>query len=100
MKRFNPKDNGVHIPFNDETFLQKWQEWLDYRKERRLPQYVARGLKATFTKLVNDSNNNSSIAIAIIEQSIALNYSGLFPLKNQFNGHNPAQSIGKTFIAD
>jgi hypothetical protein len=81
MPKSNPKNNGVEIPFQDDAFVEKWQEWLLFRKERRLPNYVPRGLKGTFTMLKRISNDNVSTAIAIIQQSMDNNYQGLFPLK-------------------
>lgn len=88
MKKGNPKENGVQLPFNDEQFIQKWAEWLEYRKERRLAAYVPRGLKMTFTKLINDSQNDVSIAIEMINTAMASNWQGIFPLKTLPNGAN------------
>lgn len=86
MAKRNVKENGVQIPFNDQAFIDKWQEWLQYRRERRLPAYVPTGLKITFTKLLKDSQNDPKIAIRIIDQSIGNNWQGLFPVKNSANG--------------
>lgn len=80
------KENGVQLPFNHDGFIEKWQEWLQYRKERRLPNYVPTGLKGTFTRLKNMSNDNPLVAIEIIQQSMDNNYQGLFPLKTLSNG--------------
>ncbi len=85
MAKSNPKNNGVQIPFMEPAFMDKWQEWLQYRKERRLPNYVATGLKHTFTKLVNDSQNDYRIAMQIIDQSLSNGWQGLFPLKTISN---------------
>lgn len=82
----NPKENGVKIPFNEQEFLDKWQEWLQYRKERRLANYVPTGLKKTFAKLVNDSQNNVKAAIQIIDHSMGCGWQGLHPLKANSNG--------------
>ncbi|MDD5110866.1 MAG: hypothetical protein PHI63_06700, partial [Patescibacteria group bacterium] len=57
---------------------RKWQEWLDYRKERRLtctPATIKRQLK--FLE-VNKADHE-----AIIEQSIANGWQGLFPSRNK-----------------
>lgn len=98
MPKSNPKDNGVQIPFTDENFLQKWQEWLQYRKERRLATYTPTGLKRTFNKLVEDSQNDFRLAIQIIDQSLAMGWQGLFPIK-AINNAAHIQSVtnnGKT----
>lgn len=82
----NPKENGVHLPFNDDNFISKWQEWLQYRKERKLAAYAPTGLKATFTRLKRISLNRSEIAIKIIDQSLEMGWQGLFELKPASNG--------------
>lgn len=75
------------LPFKTPEFKKSWEEWIQWRKEKRLPKYVPSGLKKTFTHLVNISNNDDKIAIAIIDYSISNNYQGLFALKNQANGN-------------
>lgn len=92
MKRNNPKENGVQLPFNNEEFIEKWAEWLEYRKERRLAAYVPRGLKMTFTKLINDSQNDVTIAIEMINTAMASNWQGIFPLKTLPNAANIANT--------
>lgn len=86
MNRRNAKNNGVQIPFMESEFLDKWQEWLQYRKERKLANYVPTGLKKTFAKLVGDSNNDYKVAMEIIDHSIAQGWQGLFPIKQINNG--------------
>lgn len=86
MTKRNSKENGVQIPFSEQEFIDKWQEWLQYRKERRIANYVPTGLKTTFSKLVKDSNNDFRTAILIIDQSLGNGWQGLFPLKETPNG--------------
>lgn len=74
----------MNIPFTP-TFQNTWNEWLQYRKERKLPKYTDTGLKRTITHLLNISANDEQTAILIVEQSISQNYQGLFPLKNNYN---------------
>lgn len=88
MKQFKPKDNGVQLPWNHEIFIEKWQEWLRYRSERRIARYTPTGLKRTFSKLLTDSNGDMNTAIAIIDQSLAQAWQGLFPIKQNNNGTN------------
>jgi hypothetical protein len=70
----------MNLPFTNQ-FAQAWQEWLQYRKERRLPAYKPVGLKKTLTRLTQLANNNEAEAIAIIDYSISQNYQGLFKEK-------------------
>jgi len=99
MKRFNPKDNGVHLPFNDVDFINKWQEWLQYRAERKLARYVPTGLKRTFTKLFQDSGGSPQVAVAIIDQSLGNGWQGLFPIKEQQNFQNGGQANTKARVS-
>lgn len=93
----------ISLPFPGDEFENKWMEWLMYRKQRRLHNYVPVGLKKTFNRLVLDSGNDVNVAIAIIDQSLEKGWQGLFPIKNHqniSNGRNTAQATGKTFIPD
>lgn len=92
MAKRNLKDNGVQLPFTHDGFIEKWQEWLQYRKERRLATYTPTGLKATFARLKRISEGNPQIAIQIIHQSLEMGWQGLFELKNTSNG-TPTQRI-------
>ena len=80
----------MNLPFN-EPFRTAWDEWLTYRKERRLPSYKPMGLKKTLTRLIELAGNNETEAINIINYSISQNYQGLFKEKNYANN-----SITKT----
>lgn len=77
---------NVKIPFAESEFLDKWSEWIMYRKQRKLANYVPIGIQRTFDRLFSDSKGDVKIAMAIIEQSIEKNWQGLFPLKTQYNG--------------
>lgn len=91
MSTSKRKNNGVQLPWNDLDFINKWQEWLQYRAERNLARYVPTGLKRTFTKLFNDAGGNPQTAIAIIDQSLSMGWQGLFPVKEQQNSQNGKQ---------
>jgi hypothetical protein len=71
---------NIDLPFNS-AFAQAWQEWLEYRKERRLPAYKPTGLKKTLSRLIDLAGNNETEAIKIIDYSISQNYQGLFKEK-------------------
>lgn len=95
MAKRNSKENGVQIPFSEQEFIDKWQEWLQYRKERRLATYTPTGLKSTFTHLKKISNDDARTAIEVIEQSLANGWQGLFELKQQFNGNTTGRITEK-----
>lgn len=91
MRKHNPKDNGVHLPFNgDIDFINAWQEWLAYRTERKFAKYVPRGLKWTFTKLVNDSQNDPRKAVEMIYYAMSKNWQGIYPIKESQYGNQKA----------
>jgi hypothetical protein len=74
------------LPFKTESFARAWDEWISYRKERRLPKYVPTGLSRTFSGLIRDSLNDEATAIEMIHQAIEKNWQGLFPIKKITNG--------------
>jgi DNA-binding PadR family transcriptional regulator len=82
-KSISKKGNkfSLDMSFVDETFMPIVLEWLEYKKEKR-QSYKQRGFNAMYESLLKMSNNNPSVAKAIVEQSMQNNYAGLFPLKN------------------
>lgn len=73
-------------PFDDVDFLHTWAEWILYRKQRHLANYVPVGLKKTFAKLFEESSGDVKVAIKMIEQSMEKNWQGIFPIKNLKDG--------------
>lgn len=61
--------------FFTQDFLEAWECWTEYRKERRLPAYKPMGLRMQMKRLVEMGQKR---AIAAIEYSIAQNYQGIF----------------------
>ena len=87
-KRENRKDNKdkslieENISFSDDAKTNEAiTRWLAYKKERG-QTYKPAGLKAFITSLGNLSGGNGEVALKIVEQSMANNYSGVFPLNN------------------
>lgn len=67
--------------FTTDKFKEAWSEWLQYRKERKLPKYTSIGIRKTFTHLFNLANQDEEKAIEIINYSISQNYQGFFTNK-------------------
>lgn len=89
-----------NLPFGSQ-FKEAWNEWLQYRKERKFKNYVPTGLSKTFSLLRRISGNNEQTAIEIVNQSMEYNYQGLFPLKKQSQyGTNRFITTGKTIEFD
>lgn len=63
-------------------FVETINMWLQYKKERG-ESYKPTGFKQMYKKLTELSNNRPEVARKIVEQSMANNYSGLFPLNKK-----------------
>ena len=82
------------------TLESPWQElmriWFEYKKSRKETYSTVMGAKSCLTKLRNLAGNNPQTAQAIIEQSMANNWAGLFPLSGQSaRGHPAAPATGQ-----
>ena len=88
------------------TLESPWHEvmavWLEYKRTRHESYRTELGAKKCLTMLRNLSGNNTEIATAIIDQSIANNWAGLFPLRSgqiqvrsnsTIQGQHPGQII-------
>jgi hypothetical protein len=58
--------------------------WLEYKKAKRQSYASEKSIETCYKNLLRISNGNPDTARQIVEQSIANNWAGLFPLK-QFN---------------
>lgn len=85
----------LDLSFVEEPFLTVIRKWIDYKHERK-QSYTQRGIEACYKNLMELSNSHPVIANAIVDQSIANNYAGLFALKNgkQITNQTNAQSSG------
>ena len=63
-------------------------KWLEYKKEKR-QSYKPRGLASFKKKIMEMSGGDPVVADAIVEQSMANNYQGIFPLKSNSYGRQP-----------
>lgn len=74
------KNEPEKLPFDSPEFEAAWNEWIEYRRERRLPSYKPIGQKKTFAGLLRDSENDEATAIAMINQAMEKNWQGIYPL--------------------
>jgi len=87
------KIKEIVFPFSSEKFLDKWNLWVDFKKEQFNFTYKsAISTQASLNELVKLSNGHEEIAIKIIEQSINKGWKGFFELKNENNGNTTSQS--------
>lgn len=79
-----PKKSGLDMSIVAPEMREAVDTWLTYKKERH-ESYKPTGFKTFYRKFCEMCGNNPQVAIAIVEQSIQNNYSGLFPLRNNNN---------------
>lgn len=92
QKSCAPKEKERKAPLIDtaailQTIEPPWREmmhtWLEYKRLRKEIYRSEIGIRKCLTMLRNLSGNNPETATAIIDQSIANNWAGLFELKRQ-----------------
>lgn len=74
----------LDIAIVDEPMQEVVNVWLQYKKEKG-QSYKPTGFKTFYKKLCELSGNDPQKAMAIIEQSMANNYAGIFELKQSNN---------------
>lgn len=74
----------INNPFigSEEEFEELWLEWIQERKERKYKAYTSRGQDAQILNLFKLSNGDIDVARAIVHQSMAQGYQGLFAVKS------------------
>lgn len=100
-KKILSKDNikEKEKDFVAPEFAQVFSLWLEYKRQRRESYKSDMSLKICYNKLVKLSNGDPDTAVAVVEQSIANNWAGLFELKN--NNQNTFNNNGQqTYIND
>lgn len=76
-----------NIDFVSPEYAETFTTWLEYKRERRESYKSDKSLRAAYSKLLQLSENDPQKATAIIEQSMANNWAGLFELKTERNGN-------------
>lgn len=87
------------LPFGP-LFAQKWAEWLEYRKERKLPKYRPIGLKMALNRIVRESGQNELCAIDMIQFSMEMNYQGIFKRKQYAPHQRTNESTNRVGTSD
>jgi len=91
------KNKGVVMPWDSKEFGNAWQGYLEMRKAQHSFTYKSNAsLQTALHKLHKMSNGNEATAIAIIAESIAWCWKGLFPLKQ--NKHEPTGTTDGSLI--
>lgn len=77
------------LDFVEEGFKYCFFRWLDYKSERKEQYKTQSSVKAAYSKLARLSGGNPEKAAAIVEQSIAASWKGLYEL-NDGKRRNPS----------
>lgn len=81
--------SDVEYPFYTENFKVQWQLWKTYKsKEHNFKYKSTQSEQASLVELSNLSQGKESIAIAIMNQSMAKGWKGFFELKNNNQNGN------------
>jgi hypothetical protein len=70
-------------------FKEPFKNWLQFKRLRGESYKDKQSTSLAYKKLLKLSGNNLIRAVQIIEESMANNYAGLFPLKQEKNGSQP-----------
>jgi len=81
------------FPFTDELFLNRWEAWKEYKKEQFRFTYRHKGEQAALKSIGELSGGSVKKAVAIIEQSMANGWRGLFELKQSFKGNEQYEQM-------
>ena len=73
--------NYIDLSFVDFEYLEVFELWLEYKKEKKQSYKSQKSLEICYKNLIKIANNDPEVARQIISNSIANNYSGLFPIK-------------------
>ena len=92
------KIGGFDCDFLDEKYFDPVKEWIEYKTSRGEKYKSEKSFHALCEKLINISGDNSEIATQIVNQSMANNWAGLFPLKTEQHGKPNASANQRTAI--
>ena len=82
------EENGFVMP----EFAHAFSVWLEYKRQRRETYKSDMSRKACYNKLVKLAGGDPAVAMAVVEQSMANNWAGLFALKQYDSNGNNKQS--------
>lgn len=84
--RKKKKDIEVELPFASEIFSETWNAFLKMKWDVKKFKYKSEeSMKRQLLNLVNMSGNDETLAIKILNNSIANQWDGIHPLKNNNN---------------
>ena len=105
-KIYNPPLNNTNTrlllfspPRGYEYLSSVLEKWLQYKKEKKQSYKSDSSILTLCKRIEKLSGGNVDIAMQIIEQSIANNWSGIFPLKENFPSASSIPQIDKAELS-
>lgn len=99
-KKILSKDNKKEKVCVAPEFEVVFNTWLEYKRERRESYKSQKSLQACYNKLLKLADGNPFIACLIVEQSMANNWAGLFPLKSDNNERTKTNNGNTKLLED
>ena len=93
VKESKGKESKVNErKYIEKGFLEIFNRWLKYKKDKKQTYKNEDSIEMAYNKLYKLSGGIPKVATEIVEQSLAANWAGLFPLKEDagkksFNRH-------------
>lgn len=82
--------NQIDMPWPDDAFSQKWEEWKEERKAHKRPFKTPRAEQTALKQLFKKSEGDLQVALEAIDDAIANQYQGIHPKpKSRKKGFNP-----------
>ena len=91
-----PKKSKLDMSIVAPQMIKPVETWIAYKKEKG-KMYKPIGFKNFYKKLCELSGSNPQIAMAIIEESMANNDDGIFPLRNNNNQYGRFKTNSDAF---
>ena len=85
----------IHMPYESEEFEKLWKIWKKDRSKRSIKKYTQVGEQTALKKLHDESNDDESTAMKMIQNSIANGYQGIFPINNKGKNNTAPQKFDK-----
>lgn len=94
----NINNTNIKEKEKEKEKSEAFRLWLDYKRERGQEYRTAASEQCARERLLELSGGDEETALAVVKQSIANNWSGLFELKNKNYGNNKSNSAATNAV--
>jgi len=91
----SPQSNNLELPWKDPLFANAWNNWKEFKLQQFKFRYKPISESKALEGLIDKSNNDMSIAIQIINNSIQNGHSGLYSIKRQKKNSAPTENLNE-----